>query len=60
MRHTRNATAFIAWVIGVIAVLGLVGTILTGIELANIKSALSSQTTSTSQCQSQGGTDPTC
>lgn len=61
LRQTRNATVFIAVIVGIVAVLTLVGVIWT----ANTVSKLNSQLTggglfTGSNCASQGGTNTSC
>jgi hypothetical protein len=62
MRGTRNAVMFIAVVVGVIAALGLVGAIVVGVQLAKVNAQLGNLSGSgtSSNCLSQGGTDPDC
>ena len=63
MRQTRTAVVFIAVVVGVVCVLSLIGAIVMGVQLAKVNtqlSNLSGNTTPSSNCMSQGGTDPSC
>lgn len=63
MRQTRNATVFIAVVVGVVCVLSLAGLIIAGVQLSSVRSQLNNlngTTTNSSSCASQGGTDPSC
>jgi hypothetical protein len=39
-RQTRNAAVFIAWVVGIVMVLTLIGVIVTGGELAHLSNAI--------------------
>ena len=63
MRQTRNATVFIAVVVGVVCVLSLAGLIIAAVQLNSVRSQLNNlngTTTNSSSCASQGGTDPSC
>lgn len=63
MRQTRTAVVFIAVVVGIVCVLSLVGAIVMGVQLAKVNtqlSNLSGNNTSSSNCLSQGGTNPSC
>ena len=60
-RQTRNATVFIAWIIGVGVAIALVFGIILGIQTAKVANELNTNGGGTSSnCLSQGGTDPTC
>jgi hypothetical protein len=60
-RQTRNATVFIAWVVGIFAVMAIIGGIIYGVQLAKLNSNLTgSSGTTSSDCQSQGGTIAGC
>jgi hypothetical protein len=61
-RQTRNATVFIAILAGIAAVITLVGVIIAGVELNSLSHALNGVTNSSdsSNCFSQGGTDTSC
>lgn len=62
MRETRNAVVFIAWVVGIVCVISLILGIVAGVQLAKVNSQLSNLGggTSSSNCMSHGGTDPSC
>ncbi|MGO9189815.1 MAG: hypothetical protein ACLP8X_15295 [Streptosporangiaceae bacterium] len=62
MRHMRNAIVFIAVMLGVSFVLGLVVAIVMGVQIGNIDSQLGIQSgnSAASNCVSQGGTNPGC
>ncbi len=62
MRETRNAVTFIAVVVGVLVVLGLIGTIIMGVQLAKLNQSLNNGGGGggVSNCMSLGGTDPSC
>ncbi len=63
-RQTRNATTFIAVCVGIFTALALIGLIVIGAQAASIKNQLeqinNNGGTSTSNCESQGGTNPNC
>ena len=59
MRETRNAAVFIAVVVGIVATLSLIATIIVGVQLSKLNNSISGGGTS-SNCLSQGGTDPSC
>jgi cobalamin biosynthesis Mg chelatase CobN len=62
LRQTRNATVFIAVIVGIVTVIALIGIIWTATTISKLDSELdgSSNLFNTSNCQSQGGTDPSC
>jgi len=61
MRETRNAVNFIAIIVGIVATLALIGTIIAGVQLARLNHDLNSiGGGGTSNCLSQGGTNPSC
>jgi hypothetical protein len=39
-KQTRNAAVFIGWVVGIVAVLSLIGVIITGVELSHLTNAV--------------------
>jgi hypothetical protein len=57
-RQTRSATVFIAWIIGIGVVISLILGIIVGVQTAKVANELSNG--GTSNCQSQGGTNPNC
>lgn len=64
-KHTAQsagANLFVAWVVGLFAVGGLILAILAVVALHTLNSLVSNGGTPTpsSTCQSQGGYDPTC
>ena len=60
-RQTRSATVFIAWIIGIGMAISLVLGIIVGVQTAKVANELNNGgSTSTSNCQSQGGTNPGC
>jgi hypothetical protein len=61
LRETRNAAVFIAVVVGIVAMLSLIAVIVVGVQLGKVDKQLTNLNGSaTSNCMSQGGTDPTC
>lgn len=62
IRHTRNATVFIAVVVGIACALSLIGAIVIGTQLSKVNSQLSQLGggSTSSNCYSQGGTDLSC
>jgi hypothetical protein len=62
MRETRNAAVFIAVVVGIVAALSLIATIIVGVQLSKLNSDLNNVGggSNSSNCLSQGGTDPNC
>jgi hypothetical protein len=60
LRQTRNATVFIAVVVGIVCVLTLVGAIVVGVQLSNLNANLRGGGGAASSCASLGGTDPSC
>jgi hypothetical protein len=62
MRQTRNATVFIAIIVGIFTVLTLIGVIWTATNVARLNSDLNNGTNlfSNSNCESQGGTNQDC
>jgi hypothetical protein len=59
LRHIRNWVAFIGIVIAVMVALSLIGIAITVSHLSQVSSQLSGSTSS-SNCLSQGGADPSC
>jgi hypothetical protein len=58
-RQTRNATVFIAWVVGVLVALSIIFGIIAGVQLAKINTNLTGGGSGGStSCVSQGGTLP--
>jgi hypothetical protein len=61
LRETRNATVFIAVVVGIVCVMALIGSIVVGVQLSHLNANLTSGTGGvSSSCMSAGGTDPSC
>jgi hypothetical protein len=61
MRHTRNATVFIAVIVGIFTTLVIIGTIWTVTTVSRLNSDLNGVNLgSNSSCLSQGGTNPDC
>jgi hypothetical protein len=62
MRHTRNATVFIAVIVGIFTTLVIIGTIWTVTTVSRLNSDLNGVNlgNSNSSCLSQGGTNPDC
>ena len=58
-RQTRDAVRVIAWIVGFVFVLSVIGAIIVGVQLGKVSSELNTGTAS-SNCLSQGGTDPSC
>jgi len=59
MRQTRNATVFIAVIVAIVTVIALVGVIWTVTNISNLNSQINGVNNS-SNCQSQGGSNPSC
>jgi hypothetical protein len=59
-RQTRNATVFIAWIVGIGVVATLIMGIIVGVQTAKVANELNSSNGTSSDCLSQGGTDPSC
>lgn len=61
MRQTRTATVFIAVIVGIFTVLALIGVIWTASNVARLNSQLNGiPGVNSSNCLSQGGTNPDC
>lgn len=61
MRQTRNATVFIAVIVGIVTVIALVGVIWTATTISKLNSQLSGDNgVNSSNCESVGGTNPNC
>jgi cobalamin biosynthesis Mg chelatase CobN len=62
LRQTRNATVFIAVIVGIVTVLVLIGVIWTATNIARLNSDLNNGTNlfNNSNCESQGGSNPNC
>jgi hypothetical protein len=61
MRETRDALRVIAWVMALTFILGVVAAIIVGVQISKIGTDLGGASSSTSSnCMSQGGTDPSC
>ena len=61
LRETRNAVVFIAVLAGVICLVGLIIGIVVAVQLSKISLELGgSGSSSSSNCLSQGGSDPSC
>jgi cobalamin biosynthesis Mg chelatase CobN len=60
MRQTRNATVFIAVIVGIVTIIALVGIIWTATSISKINSQLNGSDVSNSTCESQGGSNPNC
>ena len=58
MRQTRNATVFIAVIVGIVTIIALVGIIWTATSISRLNSQLSGSNVSNSTCESQGGSNP--
>lgn len=54
-RGTYHATVFIAWIVGATFILFVIGGIVAAVQLSH-----QTLQVTTSSCQSQGGTDPSC
>jgi hypothetical protein len=60
-RQTRNAVTVIAWIVGIAAVLTVIGGIILGVQLAHYQNELvNGSVPSTSNCLSQGGINTAC
>jgi hypothetical protein len=60
-RQTHSATVFIAWIIGIGVAISLILGIIVGVQTAKVASELNTSGGGTSSnCLSQGGTDPAC
>jgi hypothetical protein len=53
-RQTRNGVVFIAWVVGIIAVISLILGIIAGVQLSKIANYDSNNATTNSDCQTLG------
>jgi hypothetical protein len=61
MRQTRNACVFIAVIVGIFTTLVVIGAIWGAVTLNNLHNEVNNlNNLGTSNCQSQGGTDPSC
>jgi hypothetical protein len=49
-KQTRNAAMFIAWVVGIVAVLSLIGVIVTAVELSHLTNAVTGGGGGSSSC----------
>ena len=58
-RHTRNATAFIAWVIGIYLLIGIITGIAVLVHIHDVAAANAAYNNVTN-CSSLGGTNPNC
>ena len=61
-RQTRNATVFIAIIVGIFTVLTVAGVIWTATNISRVDSQLNGDNNlfSNSNCESQGGSNPNC
>ena len=59
LRQTRNATVFIAVIVGIVTVITVVGVIWTVTNISKLNSQLNG-VNGISSCESQGGTNPNC
>ena len=59
LRQIRNAVTVIAWIAGLFAVAGLIIGIAAAVQVSHLNSELTGGGGS-SNCLSQGGTDPSC
>jgi cobalamin biosynthesis Mg chelatase CobN len=59
MRQTRNATVFIAVIVAIVTVIALIGVIWTVTNISNLNSQINGVSNS-SNCESQGGSNPSC
>lgn len=62
LRQTRNATVFIAVIVGIVTAIALIGVIWAATTISKLDSQLSgvNNVFNNSNCQSQGGTNPSC
>lgn len=61
LRHTRNAATFIAFMAGIVVTLTLIGVIMAAVQLGNVSRELGNLNGgASSNCASQGGTNPDC
>ena len=62
LRHTRNATVFIAVIVGIFTAIALIGVIWTATTISKLDSQLNgvNNVFGNNNCQSQGGTNPNC
>jgi hypothetical protein len=56
-RQTRNAVVTMAWIVGLVFALSVIGAIIVGVELGKVSSDVN---TYVSNCASQGGTNQSC
>ena len=60
-RETRGAVVFVAWAIGLFAAISIAVGIITAVQIVHLNNAINnSGNGNTSNCMSQGGTDPSC
>jgi hypothetical protein len=59
-RQTRNATVFIAWVVAIGVAFSIIAGLVIGTSIAHSVSSSGTGGVDISNCQSQGGYDPTC
>ena len=59
-KQTRNAVRFIAWVVAIVCVISLILGIIAAVQLSKLNSQLNGGGSVSSNCVSQGGTDPSC
>ena len=61
-RQTRNATVFIAIIVGIFTVLTVAGVIWTATNISRVDSQLNGDNNlfSNTNCESQGGSNPNC
>jgi hypothetical protein len=59
-RQTRTATAWIAWMIGIIFALSIIGGIIAAVQLNKAANDFGSSYNDITNCQSLGGTDTSC
>lgn len=59
-RQTRNAVTFIAWVVAIVCATSLILGLVAAVQLSKLSSALNGSGSTSSNCMSQGGTDPSC
>jgi hypothetical protein len=59
-RQTRAAVTFIAWVVAIVCAISLILGIVAAAQLSKLNSQLNGSGSTSSNCMSQGGTNPSC
>ncbi len=59
-KQTGSAVTFIAWVVAIVCVISLILGIVAAVQLSKLNSQVNGGGSTSSNCLSQGGTDPSC